>query len=79
VVIAARRSRLHRRCYIGNRKKLHLTYVDENGKSAPCMLALQIPVLRRQADVRSDPHSLGEATCPGEGGHSKKFFWQDER
>jgi hypothetical protein len=49
-------------CYIGNRQKLRLTYVDENGKERALYARLaQFPFFDDRADVRSDPHSLGES------------------
>jgi hypothetical protein len=49
-------------CYIGNRKKLRLTYVEENGKERALYARLaQFPFFDDRADVRSDPHSLGES------------------
>ena len=49
-------------CYIGNRKKLRLPYTDSDGKDRALYARLaQFPFFDDRADVRSDPHSLGES------------------
>lgn len=49
-------------CFIGNRKKLRLPYTDEDGRERALYARLaQFPFFDDRADVRSDPHSLGES------------------